>query len=570
MSKIQYFEGYQKRKLLARIWENKSTWNGKILVLLHRGHEHSERLDTIANYAQFDNFKKYSYDYRGHGYEKGESCYEFMDLVRDLDYFIKFVQNDTQVKSENIFIIANSVAGVVSSTWIHDYAPNIGGIALIAPAFKIKLYFPFAKEGLSLLTKLKPKLNIKSYVKSKFLTHDINEQKKYNEDTLITPDIPASQLISLLNTAKRVVDDASMITTPTLILSATNDYVVDSAIQGDFYANLSSRIKKFVPLDGFFHGILYETNKEIALNEINIFIKECFEHKENYDYCNDLIKITKQQKDRISFGSINIMDSLNYFLQRNFIKYFGSMSEGIRVAKKYGFDSGVTLDHIYKNEPKGISFIGKFIDKNYINSIGWKGIRVRKINLENLLEQAIASTYNQKKEPRILDIAGGPAKYLIEMAKKHKNIEILVRDYQQQNIEQGQKYIAQFNLENIKYEQADAFNIANYENMDFQANIVVVSGVFELFENNSLIQNAIDGISNILQSGDILLFTNQPWHPQLAQISNVLMNHQHQKWSMRLRSQYEINQLFKKSGFEIEDMIIDDYGIFTVTKAKKI
>ena len=79
------------------------------------------------------------------------------------------------------------------------------------------------------------KMHIKSYVKSKFLTHDKKEQKRYNTDPLITPDIPAKQLTTLLDTAKRVVEDAAAITTPLLVLSATKDYVVESKVQGDFF-----------------------------------------------------------------------------------------------------------------------------------------------------------------------------------------------------------------------------------------------------------------------------------------------------------------------------------------------
>lgn len=569
MSKIGYFLGFQNRKLLARTWENKKPWNGKILILLHRGHEHSERLDDIANYAEFDHFKKYSYDYRGHGHEKGEFCYEFMDLVRDLDCFVKFVQEDAGVHPENLFVIANSVAGVVSATWIHDYAPKIAGIALIAPAFKIKLYVPFAKAGLALLTKIRPKLHIKSYVKSKFLTHDIDEQKKYNTDKLITPDIPAAQLVSLLNTAQRVVDNSAMITVPTLILSAEQDYIVDNAVQRQFYDNLSSSIKKIIEMPKFFHGILYEKDKHIALSEINDFINQCFSDNDKTDYLSKLVNLTQLQKDNMISEPISFFDACSYSLQRVLLKHFGSVSHGIRVGKKYGFDSGVTLDYVYHNTPQGFSFIGKMIDKNYLNSIGWKGIRIRKINLESLLEKSIAEIQSQNRDVKILDIAGGPAKYLVEMAKKHQQIQILVRDYQQQNIDVGNQYIEQHKLKNIAYEQADAFNPTNYSNANFEPNIVVISGVFELFESNELIQKAIDGASSLLKSGDILLFTNQPFHPQLAQISNVLMNHQNEKWSMRIRSQYEINRLFSNSGFEIEEMLIDDCGIFSVTKARK-
>ncbi|RXJ83417.1 methyltransferase [Arcobacter sp. CECT 8985] len=551
---------------------NKSEYNGKVLVILHRGHEHSERLESIAEYKAFDEYKKYSYDYRGHGYEKGEPSYEFMDLVRDLDCFIKFVQEDANVEENDIFIIANSVAGVVTSTWMHDYAPNIAGAALVAPAFKIKLYFPFAKEGLKLLTNYYPKLKIKSYVKSKYLTHIKEEQKKYDSDPLITPDIPAKQLVTLLDTAKRVVEDANMITLPILVLSARKDYVVDSSIQGDFYSNLSSSIKKFVPMEDTFHGILYDTKKDEALKEISNFIDLCFSSNRNNNslYTEKVIELTQKQKDKMSFGSLNFFDKLNFGIQRNFIKYFGSISEGIKIGKKYGFDSGVTLDYIYKNRVNGKFILGKFIDKNYLNSIGWKGIRQRKINLEKLLKNSINELKTKNKEIKILDIAGGPAKYLVEIAKQYKDVQIEVRDYQTQNIQKGQSYIEKYNLDNIKYKQADAFDKSNYKDQSFKPNIVVISGVFELFDNNDLIKNAINGVSNILNSGDILLFTNQPWHPQLSQISNILMNHNKEKWIMRQRCEYEINQLFSEAGFKIEEKCIDNYGIFTVTKAKKI
>ncbi|MDP8184819.1 bifunctional alpha/beta hydrolase/class I SAM-dependent methyltransferase [Phocoenobacter skyensis] len=570
MSTTMNFYGYNNRELLARKWENTSDYNQKVIIILHRGHEHSQRLDEIANYESFSAYKKYSYDYRGHGAEKGEPCYEFMDLVRDLDLFIKFVKEDAKVELKDIFIIANSVSGVVTSTWLHDYGLNIAGVALVAPAFKIKLYVPFAKQGLALALKVKPKLHIKSYVKSKVLTHDIKEQQKYNNDPLISPDIPASQLVTLLNTAERVVKDASMITVPTLVLSAEKDYVVSNAMQGDFYANLSSKYKKFVQLDNFYHGVLYETERDIALKEISDFMEQSFSLTEEINYLEKLIDIREVEKNKVAYGSLCILDKVRFAIQRFFINQFGHLSNGITIGKKYGFDSGVTLDYIYQNKANGTNFFGKFMDKTYLSAIGWRGIRQRKVNLENMLEYAIENLKQENVKVNILDIAGGPAKYLIQMAKKYEDVDILVRDYQAQNIEKGREYVKEYNLTNISYEQADAFDKKSYENMEFKPNIVVISGVFELFNENDTIQNAIDGVSAILQKGDTLIFTNQPYHPQLSEISNVLMNHQKQKWTMRLRSEYEINKLFENAGFEVQEMLIDNDGIFTVTRAKKV
>lgn len=561
------FTSFDNQKIFYRKWENINTWNNKVLIILHRGHEHSKRLEGFAKTEAFANYKIYSYDNRGHGETKLSATYEFMDLVRDLNSFVSFVSKKENITQKDIFLIANSVAGVVASTWIHDYAPKIAGVALVAPAFEIKLYFPFAKEFLDLAIKIKPDLNIKSYVKSKFLTHDRSEQKIYDEDKLITPNIPAKQLTTLLDTAKRIVSDAALISIPTLVLSASKDYVVNSNIQGDFYVKLSSKIKKFVKLDGFFHGVLYEDKKDIAINEIVDFMELCFNsRKENY--LNEKIKITQDEIDKIVYGSQSLCEKISFFTQRFMLRNLGFMSDGIIKGLRYGFDSGVTLDYVYANKPSGKTKLGEMIDKNYLNSIGWKGIRQRKVNIISTLKEKIEALSKENKEIRILDIAGGPARYLIEICKQYPNIQVLVQDYQSQNINEGKLLAKQYGISNIAYKQADAFNKDTYSKNIFEPNIVVISGVFELFPSNELIENAIKGITSVIEDDGYLVYTGQPWHPQLAQIANVLANHTDKQWIMRRRSQYELDLLFKEFGFEKEDMKIDNWGIFTVSSAK--
>ena len=561
------FKSFDNSELFYREWKHDIEPNGRILIILHRGHEHSGRLESIAAKPEFAGYKIFSYDNRGHGKTEAEAAYEFMDFVRDLDAFVSFVCEKEGKSQEDVFIIANSVAGVVASTWIHDYAPKVRGVALIAPAFKIKLYFPFAKEFLKLAIKLKPELNIKSYVKSKFLTHDEVEQRRYDEDEYITPNIPAKQLTTLLDTAIRVVDDAELIATPILVLSATKDYVVDSKVQGDFYAALASSLKKFVQLEGFYHGVLYETEHQKAIDEIASFMEQCFESKE-VSIVDEMLKTTKQEQDKIAYGTLPLWKEVNYFSQRVMMNRLGFLSDGIKIGLKYGFDSGVTLDHIYKNEASGKTWLGKMIDKNYLESIGWRGIRQRKANMIASTEQKIEQLLSEGKEVRILDIAGGPARYLIEIAQQYPDIEVQVRDYQEQNVEEGRALAKDRRLTNITYTQSDAFNAENYDAERYRPNIVIISGVFELFESNALIGTAMDGVADIIEDDGFLLYTGQPWHPQLEQIANVLGNHQNTKWIMRRRSQYELDHLFAKRGFEKKSMHIDNWGIFTVSSAQ--
>jgi len=560
------FTTFDQQSLFYQSWEHDVKPNGRVLLILHRGHEHSERLSTIAAKKEFAGYKIYSYDNRGHGETTVPATYEFMDLVRDLDAFVSFVCEKEQVTQQKLFIIANSVAGVVASTWVHDYAPEIRGLALVAPAFKIKLYVPYAAEALKLAITFKPDLNIKSYVKSRFLTHDIAEQRRYDEDSKITPNIPAGQLTTLLDTAKRVVEDAALIATPTLVLSATKDYVVDSEIQGDFYARLGAANKKFVPLEGFYHGVLYESEHQQAIDEIADFMKRCFAHKvKRID--EQMIRYTQDEQAKITYGSLPVLRKANYFIQRSAMRAFGNMSDGIKIGLRYGFDSGVTLDYVYRNEPNGSNLFGKAVDKNYLNSIGWRGIRQRKVHMMETIEEKIRLLRERGEEIRILDIAGGPARYLIEIAARHADIEVRVRDYQEQNVQEGMQLAKERGLQNISYSQSDAFDPKSYSKESYRPNIVIISGVFELFDDNRLIQHAIDGVTSIMDQKSYLIYTGQPWHPQLEQIANVLGNHRNKKWIMRRRAQYELDHIFKASGFAKEGMRIDNWGIFTVSSA---
>jgi alpha-beta hydrolase superfamily lysophospholipase len=58
------------------------------------------------------------------------------------------------------------------AAWIHDYAPRVRAAVLATPAFRIRLYLPFAIPALRLTQKLGVMRSVSSYVKARVLTHD--------------------------------------------------------------------------------------------------------------------------------------------------------------------------------------------------------------------------------------------------------------------------------------------------------------------------------------------------------------------------------------------------------------
>lgn len=560
-----FFDTFDGNKIFYRKWNFEK--NKKTLIIIHRGHEHSERLNILTQDEKFLKYNIFAYDLRGHGYTKIKSSPNSMDYVRDLDSFVKHIKSEYQIKEEDIFIIANSIGGVILSAYVHDFAPNIAGIALLAPAFEIKLYIPFAKQLVTLLTKIKKDAKVMSYVKAKVLTHDIEEQNKYNSDKLINKEINAKLLIDLADMGKRLVEDSMAIELPTIIFSAEKDYVVKNSAQKKFFLNLSSKKRKFIELENFYHGIIFEKERQKVYKMLDDFIQDVFKNQ-NTTLDVSPREFSRKEYERIALKEYPLTEKIFYSIQKFSMRTFGFLSKGISLGLKYGFDSGISLDYIYKNHANGKLLIGKFIDRFYLNQIGWRGVRERKKNLLSLIEEKITSL--GEKNVKILDVAGGTGNYLFDIKEKYPKIKILINEFKKSNIEVGEKVIKKNNWENISFINYDCFDKETYKKINYTPNIVIISGVFELFENNKMLENTISGIAEILNKNGAVIYTGQPWHPQLKQIALVLNSHKGngKSWLMRRRSEKELDSLFENYNLKKEKMLIDNNGIFTVSLAE--
>ena len=105
----------------------------------------------------------------------------------------------------------------------------------------------------------------------------------------------------------------------------------------------------------------------------------------------------------------------------------GRLSRGIDLGWKHGFDSGIMLDYIYENRAQGLTPLGRLIDRAFLNAIGWRGIRVRRTLLEQALRSLIEQTHAAGRPVRLLDIASGPGRYVLETIHTLRTISDLCR-----------------------------------------------------------------------------------------------------------------------------------------------
>jgi len=566
-------------RLFYRYWPALNGSANQAVVLFHRGHEHSGRLQHLVDELDLPGLAMFAWDARGHGRSYSEQADDASigTLVQDVDDFVRHIAAAYGIATEDIAILGQSVGSVLAATWLHDFAPRVRCMVLAAPAFKVKLYVPLARPVLRMVHAVRGNFHVKSYVKPSALTHDPERIASWLADPLIRRPIPVNILLALYSTSDRVIDDAQAIQVPTQVLISGADFVVWKKPQHEFFRRLGTDVKEKHVFEGFYHDTLGEKDRQPAIAKVREFILKRFaEPPVRPSLVNsDRSGYTRAEFDRLSRPLSPLSPKAwSFALTRLGMGSGGRLSDGIRLGLASGFDSGSTLDYVYRNKPSGYTPLGKLIDWFYLNSIGWRGIRIRKQNLMRLLARAIAAVRESGQPVRIVDIAAGHGRYVLEAVAAAGPVaeSVLLRDFSEANVERGKRLICEKGLQSVaRFEQGNAFDRLSLSAIDPRPMIGVVSGLYELFPDNALVRESLGGLADAVPAGGYLVYTGQPWHPQLEMIARTLRSHRKgQPWIMRRRTQAEMDQLVEAAGFQKLAQLTDDWGIFTVSLARRV
>jgi SAM-dependent methyltransferase len=255
----------------------------------------------------------------------------------------------------------------------------------------------------------------------------------------------------------------------------------------------------------------------------------------------------------------------------------GRASDGIALGFRYGFDSGEMLDYVYENRAQGTLLVGKALDRIYLNAIGWRAIRGRRELLIRVLLQEVTARAGQGRPVVILDVAAGPGRYLQELSlllsaqgRPLSDATIICRDMDAEGLSWGRRRAEERALTNLRYELGDACDPVSLATVQPRPDIVVVSGLYELFTDPSPIRRSLQGIRAILNPGGTLVFTTQVRHPQLKMIANVLVNRQGKPWVMQCRDATTLEGWATAAGFAVRSTQLEADGLFAVTTAHRI
>ena len=148
------------------------------------------------------------------------------------------------------------------------------------------------------------------------------------------------------------------------------------------------------------------------------------------------------------------------------------------------------------------------------------------------------------------------------------SIRAELRDVDQANLEKGRQLANQLGVTGLKFANLDAFDHRALQSIDPQTNVALATGIFELTPDNSKILGTLRGLAAGMKAGGLLVYTDQPHHPDLEMIGRVAVNRDESPWTMRRRPGEEMAQLLREGGLEDIEHLTDGHGLFRVGLAR--
>jgi len=238
------------------------------------------------------------------------------------------------------------------------------------------------------------------------------------------------------------------------------------------------------------------------------------------------------------------------------------LSEGLRVGHEHGFDSGPFMDHVYGNEPRGRTALGREIDRRLLSRRTCQAFReIRVLAREALADAAAASS---APEPLIADLAAGPAPYVFEVLAAQPRARALLADIDPAALAQARAHAMRLGLAGrVTFTQSSAFDRAALERIDPAPDVVAELGLYGIYHDDALIERHFADLAATIAPEQIV-FNVQTQNPEIEHIARVWRDHRGERCVWRLRPVESILGWAAAAGYEPASIRSDSFGIYRV------
>lgn len=474
------------------------------VALVHDGSARTTDLTMLVDALDLPGIDFFAFDARDAG---------------DVQAVVDRIEAAHGVAAADLFLVGHGDAAVRLAIWAHDHAPRVRGFSLVAPTFEVRGRVPFARAGAQLA---------RAWHGPFADAHEV--------------------------AVERTMEDAAAIVRPVQLLMAGADRTADAESQRRFFDRLGSAVKDLVELPGAPHDVFGVPDGAAAVSAVRGFVLAQFDGSPTAVDAGTAIA-SRQAADSTATDGQAPPPS-----PRMPARWRSRLSTGIRLGHESGFDAGSAIDHVYRNEPQGRGAIGRRMDARYLDTVEARALRERERHVRAFVHESMERLAERRRDVRILDIAAGPGRYLLDAVRSSpvRTGGVLLRDTSEAEMRAGQAWIARFEMQDVaRYEQADALDRLSLAGIFPRPTIAVASGLYERLGDDAVVRRSLAGVGDAVQDGGFLVYTAAPWHPRDEPSYG------------RRRTQYALDSLVEEAGFRKIAQRGDAWGLRTVSLAMR-
>jgi alpha-beta hydrolase superfamily lysophospholipase len=229
-------------------------------LLVHGLGEHMGRYAHVAKHLNDWGFEVRGYDHVGHGLSTGERGVLPVDnsMLNDLDKVIAQTRQ-TMPTGLPLVLIGHSMGGGVVGRYVSLNKSSVDALVMSSPALDPGLNV-VQKFLLATLPKIAPNLRIGNGLNANFISHDAAAVAAYVADPLGHDRISARLAQVIATSGAATVQAAYQWTTPTLLMFAGEDKLVNPAGSRAFAAAAPSCVTAHA-FEHMFHELFNETDQ---------------------------------------------------------------------------------------------------------------------------------------------------------------------------------------------------------------------------------------------------------------------------------------------------------------------
>ena len=243
------------------------------IVLMHGLGEHCGRYAHVARFFNALGFTVRTYDHRGHG-RSGGAAGDVPDNSALLTDAQLIITDFSQQLAQPPLLLGHSMGGLFAARFATAGLAPLRGLILSSPALAIQMS-QFQQSLLKIASALIPGVGIPNGLKTRFLSHDGEVIRAYENDHLVHPKISARLLGSMLAAMEYTHANAGQLHIPVLLLAAEDDHLVDPAgsrrwaEQVRLAGNITSHFYA-----GFYHEIFNELDATSVFDDLRTWMEQ--------------------------------------------------------------------------------------------------------------------------------------------------------------------------------------------------------------------------------------------------------------------------------------------------------